>query len=335
LEKLVTIQEGNGGKFSRKFYEEMLVPFFGSQPFEDGDSTEVKLDSGVFAYTADSFTVKPLFFPGGNIGTLCVCGTVNDLASAGAIPHSMSLSLIIEEGFEKSKLIEILSSIAKSAASCNIRIAAGDTKVMEKNTLDGIVISTSGIGSYHRNRPVGRQSMCENDSILVSGPVGNHGMSIFLARNPDIISEGSLQSDCGSVLNLARSSMDVSGEIRIMRDPTRGGLGTVLNEFVSESSLGMEIDERSVPVSSEVNALCEMFGFNYFHLANEGKLVAIAPERDAEKILEIWRAFPEGKEAKCIGKVTKEYPGKVILNMKTGGKKILDMLGHDMLPRIC
>ncbi len=335
MKNIVTIQEGNGGKFSRKFYEEILFPFFGEKPFEEGDAAEVKTGADVIAYTADSFTVKPIFFPGGNIGTLSVYGTVNDLASAGAIPNSMTLSLILEEGFEKKLLLEILDSISKSSSQCKIRIAAGDTKVVEKNTLGGIIISTSGIGAYHPNRPLGRKKFTENDSVLVSGNIGNHGMSIFLARNPENLFEGNVKSDCAPIIDLSEQAMAISKDIRIMRDPTRGGLGTVLNEFVHESDFGIEIDEEEVPVSSEVKTLSELFGFNYFHLPNEGMLVLVAAEKDSASILDAWKKLPEGKEAKRIGRVSSEYPGKVVLNMKSSGKKIIDMLGFDMLPRIC
>ena len=329
---IITLDYGSGGRKTSQLIDELLLPAFQNDALSAlGDGAVLDLQAPL-VYSTDSFVVSPLFFPGGDIGKLSVCGTVNDLAMCGGIPRYLSLSFIIEEGFAVADLKRIISSIAQTAKAAGVEIVTGDTKVVERGRGDGIYINTSGIGTlkYPGLTP---DAIREGDVVLISGAVGDHGATVMMARNG--LLEGSpLMSDCRPLHKLAEAALSCGG-VRVLRDPTRGGVATTLNEFTEGRGFSVELESDDLPIHAPVQAACDLLGLEPLYSANEGKLLAVvAPDR-AEAVLNALRNTPGGEEAAVIGRVTGRAPGKVILNTFLGGGRVLSKLTGAQLPRIC
>jgi hydrogenase expression/formation protein HypE len=278
--------------------------------------------------------VNPLFFPGGDIGKLAVCGTVNDLSMVGAAPSYLSLSLIVEEGFPIALLKQIISSIHETAEQTGISIVTGDTKVVEHGAADDLFINTAGIGWIRPGINLSSINARPGDKILLNGPLGDHEVTI-LSQREGFGFQGDLRSDCAPLNDMVGKMLDTCPSIRCMRDPTRGGLATTLNEIASMSTVGMVIEEEKVPVRESVRGICELLGLDPLYLANEGKLIAICPPNEADRLLEVMKNHPLGKNGEIIGTVTEENPKRVVLRTLIGGHRILDMLTGGQYPRIC
>ncbi len=329
MEEIVTLDYGSGGKKTSRLIEKYILGNFQNDALNRlGDGAV--LDE--LAFSTDSFVVNPLFFPGGDIGKLAVCGTVNDLAMCGAEPRYLSCSLIIEEGLPFETLEKALASMRAAAEAAGVQIVTGDTKVVERGHGDGLYINTAGIG-FIRHPVPGIEAIREGDAVLVSGTVGDHGTAVMLARSG--MMEGEIRSDCCPLNRLAEAMLSCGASVRILRDPTRGGLATTLNEFTEGQRFGIELDEKTIPVRPEVRSACELLGLEPMYCANEGKLTAVCAAEDAEKLLACMRALPEGKDAAVIGKVTADAAGRVVMKTGLGGKRILQKLAGAQLPRIC
>jgi hydrogenase expression/formation protein HypE len=333
-DEIVTLAHGAGGKASRALVEGLFLPELGN-PLLDalGDAAVLELGGARLAFTTDSYVVKPLVFPGGDIGELAVNGTVNDLAVSGAIPRFLSAGFVIEEGFPVEDLRRIVASMARAAQAASVVIAAGDTKVVERGNADGLYVTTAGIGILPGAAELGPERVRPGDRVLVSGTLGDHGMAVLIARG-DLDLEVDLESDTAPVHELAAALLELGG-VRWMRDPTRGGLATALNELAEQSGLAIALDEASVPLRPEVVGACEILGIDPLYVANEGKLAAVvAPDR-ADQALAVLRLHPLGAEAAIVGEVRAEPAGMVLLDTAFGGSRIVDMLVGDPLPRIC
>jgi hydrogenase expression/formation protein HypE len=333
-DEIVTLAHGAGGKASRALVEGLFLPELGN-PLLDalGDAAVLELGGARLAFTTDSYVVKPLVFPGGDIGELAVNGTVNDLAVSGAIPRFLSAGFVIEEGFPVEDLRRIVASMARAAQAASVVIAAGDTKVVERGNADGLYVTTAGIGIVPGAAELGPERVRPGDRVLVSGTLGDHGMAVLIARG-DLDLEVDLESDTAPVHELAAALLELGG-VRWMRDPTRGGLATALNELAEQSGLAIALDEASLPLRPEVVGACEILGIDPLYVANEGKLAAVvAPDR-ADEALAVLRLHPLGAEAAIVGEVRAEPAGMVLLDTAFGGSRIVDMLVGDPLPRIC
>lgn len=329
----ISLAHGNGGRFMRELINELFARYL-SNPFLNTqmDAAALSAIEGELMMTTDGFTVQPLEFPGGDIGALAIHGTVNDLAVAGADPLYLSLNAFIEEGLEITQLERIIQSLATAAEHAGVKIVTGDTKVVRRGEGGGVYLATTGVGVKHPQQDLGMQHIQSGDRLLVSGPVGDHGTAVMLARE-QFGMRGDLQSDAASVLPLTRALREITG-LRFMRDPTRGGLASVMQEIHQATGLGLRLRQQDIPVRDPVNAVCEMLGYDPLYLACEGRVVAVIAEADAEKALELWRRLPEGSEAALIGKVT-DSKQRVILETSLGGERILEELEDDPLPRIC
>ncbi|MDO8427183.1 MAG: hydrogenase expression/formation protein HypE [Deltaproteobacteria bacterium] len=333
--KKILLSHGSGGSLTRRLIEDIFAPAFSNPLLAPlNDQAVFTLDSPRLAFTTDSYVVNPIFFPGGDIGKLSVCGTINDLAVGGAEPVYLSASFIIEEGMDIGELKRIVASMAKTANDSGVKIVTGDTKVVERGKGDKLFITTTGIGVIADSISLSPELIRPGDVIIVSGTMGDHGIAI-MTRRQGIDLEVPIESDCAALHTLTRDILRGADGVKAMRDPTRGGLATVLNEFALSSGTCMEISECLIPVREEVRGACEILGFDPLYLANEGKLVAVVKEGSAQKILASMRKNPLGKDAAIIGKVTKEPKGKVLLETSIGNKRILDMLSGEQLPRIC
>ncbi len=329
---IITMDHGSGGGATAKLIEELLVPAFQNEHLAAlGDGALLNL-SGPLVFSTDSFVIDPIFFPGGDIGKLAVCGTVNDLAMCGGTPKYLSLSLILEEGFPLESLKRIIASIADTAKRCGISIVTGDTKVVEKGRGDGIYINTSGIGTLTWPG-LSPNAIQPGDKVILSGTMGDHGTAVMLSRS-GLLEGGDLRSDCQPLNDLAAAVLNVGG-VRVLRDPTRGGVATTLNEFVDGTPLSIELEETDLPVNPAVRSACDMLGLDPLYCANEGKLLAVVSPRQAEAALSALRNTPGGEHAAVIGTVTDRYPGKLVLNTCLGGGRVLTRLTGAQLPRIC
>jgi hydrogenase expression/formation protein HypE len=327
---------GGGGSFSRRLLEEVFLPAFGNPELNSlNDSAVLDFPSGRLAFTTDSFVVDPRFFPGGDIGRLAVCGTVNDLASVGARPRSLSAGFILEEGLPLEDLRRIVRSMKSAADEADVRIVAGDTKVVQKGKGDAIFINTSGIGIFENGRrPVSGSGAKPGDAVVVSGSLGRHGLAVLLSRE-DLGIRNTIESDAAPLNGLVRSALDAVPDIHAMRDATRGGLGVVLNEIANQSGVCIEIDEEAVPVHEDVRGACELLGFDPLYVANEGVLACFAPSDRAGELVRAMRTSLYGKEAAVIGRVTESPAGRVFLKTGIGSRRILDLISGEQLPRIC
>ncbi len=332
----VLLGHGSGGRMAADLIKEVFIGRFGNPDAFPPDAAIVETDDALIAFTTDSYVVDPIFFPGGNIGKLAVCGTVNDLAVSGAIPIALSSAFIIEEGFPVTQLEEIVTTMAQEAQSAGIRIVTGDTKVVPKGKCDKIFINTAGIGQLpvsRRNISTAR-SCAVGDKIIINGFVGDHGVAIMSSRN-QIEFNPKVLTDCASLNNLIESVFKVSKGVKFMRDATRGGLATVLCELAAGRTYGIEINESSIPVHPQVEGFCEMFGFDPLYMANEGKVVMVVAAEDCEKIIEVMHTHPLGINSKVIGQISESFPSKVVMHTNVGGKRMIDMLAGEQLPRIC
>lgn len=330
MDDIITLDYGSGGKKTAALIDEIIIPELGNNALNAlGDGAIL---DGQLAFSTDSFVVDPLFFPGGDIGKLCVCGTVNDLAMCGAEPKYLSLALIIEEGLPTESLRRIVASIKAAAEAAGVAVVTGDTKVVERGRGDGVYITTSGIGVV-RYPGLGPERMRPGDAVLISGTAGDHGAAVMLAR--DALMEGEIRSDCAALNGLVRAVLESGAQVRVLRDPTRGGVATTLCEFAESAALGIELDEAAIPVRRDVSAACELLGLDPLYCANEGKMLAVVAAKDEERALAAMRSVPEGKNAAIIGRVISERPGKVVLRTAMGGSRILQKLAGAQLPRIC
>ncbi|NTW59034.1 MAG: hydrogenase expression/formation protein HypE [Nitrospirae bacterium] len=328
----ILLGHGSGGKLMHALINEHFSPVFGNSGA--GDSAVVGVRSQTLAYTTDSYVVSPLFFPGGNIGDLAVCGTVNDLSVAGAEPLYLTAGFIIEEGFPMADLKRIIASMASAAKRAGVKIVAGDTKVVNRGKADGVFINTSGIGVLENGIDISPKNIREGDAVIISGELGNHGVAILAERN-GLTFEPPVVSDTRPLNGLVRAMYQATSRIRFMRDPTRGGLATTLKEAALESGLCIRIREQSLPVPPPVSGACSLLGLDPLYVANEGILTAVVDPVDADRIVAAMRAHEHGRSAAVIGTVDRSAPGMVLLETAIGGSRILDMLPGEMLPRIC
>lgn len=330
MDDIITLDYGSGGKKTAALIDEIIVPELGNAALNSlGDGAVLE---GGLAFSTDSFVVSPLFFPGGDIGKLSVCGTVNDLAMCGAEPKYLSLALIIEEGLPAEDLRRVVASIKSAAEAAGVQVVTGDTKVVERGRGDGLYINTAGIGLV-KYPGLGPDKMRPGDAVLLSGTAGDHGAAVMLAR--DGLMEGEIRSDCAALNGLAFALLDSGAQVRVLRDPTRGGVATTLCEFAESAKLGIELDEAAIPVRRDVSAACALLGLDPLYCANEGKMLAVVAPEDAQAALAALRSRPEGENAAIIGRVTAERPGRVALRTAAGGARLLQKLAGAQLPRIC
>ena len=333
MEEIITLDYGSGGLRTSQLIESVLVPAFQNPALEDlGDGAVLPSMDGPLVYSTDSFVVTPWRFPGGDIGKLAVCGTVNDVCMAGGQPKYLSLSFIIEEGFLMEDFKTIVNSIATTAQLAGVQIVTGDTKVVERGKGDGIYINTSGVGPQ-RAAGLSRKAICPGDAVLVSGSVGCHGAAVLMARG-EIPFAGELLSDCRPLHQLSAAALEAGG-VRILRDPTRGGVATTLNEFVEGSALTIELEEDAIPVDPAVAAACDLLGLDPLYSACEGRMLAIVSPGQADAVLDALHQTSGGEHAAMIGRVTESRPGHVVLRSALGGSRILGKLTGAQLPRIC
>jgi len=329
----ISLAHGNGGRYMRELIEAVFARHLGNPDLDTrADAVPLALTDGDVMFTTDGFTVQPLEFPGGNIGALAVHGTTNDLAVAGAEPLYLSLNAFIEEGMQIAQLERIVVTLAETAKAVGVRVVAGDTKVLRRGEGGGLYLATTGVGIRTAGVRLGLDCIQAGDRILVSGPVGDHGIAVLLAREQFGL-RGDLKSDAGSVLPLTRAALKFEG-LHFMRDPTRGGLATVCHEISQASGLGVRLQQTAIPIRDSVQSVCEMLGYDPLYLACEGRVVAVVAEAHAEDLLTQWRCLPEGSEAALIGRV-EEQPARVLLITELGGERMLDELEDDPLPRIC
>ncbi len=332
----IVMGHGGGGKLGNELVENLFLPAFRNPELENlGDAAVLDLPAGRLAMSTDSFVVQPLFFPGGSIGELAVNGTVNDLAVSGAEPKFLSASFILEEGFPLNQLAAIVQNMAAAAATAGVKIVTGDTKVVERGHGDGCYINTAGIGVLRPGIQVGPHRAQAGDAILVSGTVGDHGMAIMSVRE-GLEFESQIRSDCAALNGLIAEVLAAVGNaVHAMRDPTRGGLASTLNEIAQNSGVGMAIDEASLPVRPEVHSACELLGLDPVYVANEGKVVFFVAPEAADQVLAVLRAHPLGRDAAKIGRVTAEHPRMLVARTAMGSNRVIAIQIGEQLPRIC
>lgn len=331
----IMLAHGSGGKLSHDLISKVFLPSFANPILEKLDDTAVfDLQGGRLAFTTDSYVVSPLFFNGGDIGRLALCGTVNDLAMSGAVPRFLSVAFIIEEGFLVEDLMRVLDSMRSAADEAGVAVVTGDTKVVEKGGADGLFINTAGVGEVPVGANISGSNARVGDKIILSGTIGDHGIAIISQRE-GLSFETDIKSDCAPLNGLVGEMLQVSTEIRAMRDPTRGGLASTLNEIASQSQVAIHVWEEKIPIREDVFGACEMLGFDPLHVANEGKLVAVVAAEKAEEILSAMRKHRYGKDAVVIGEVVESHPGRVLMKTAVGATRIVDMLVGEQLPRIC
>lgn len=332
----IVMGHGGGGKLGNELVEHLFLPAFRNPALENlGDAAVIEMGSGRLAMSTDSFVVQPLFFPGGSIGALAVNGTVNDLAVSGADPKFLSASFILEEGFPLSQLATVVDEMAKAAAIAGVRIVTGDTKVVERGHGDGCYINTAGIGLLRQGISVGPNRAQAGDVVLVSGTIGDHGMAIMSVRE-GLEFESQIRSDCAALNGMIANVLDAVGtSVHAMRDPTRGGLASTLNEIATASNVGIEIEDVKVPVRTEVQSACELLGLDPVYVANEGKAVFFVAPESADRALQALRAHPLGREADRIGVVTPQHPRMLVARTAIGANRVIAMQIGEQLPRIC
>jgi hydrogenase expression/formation protein HypE len=332
----IVMGHGGGGKLGNELVEHLFLPAFRNAALENlGDAAVLNLPHGRIAMSTDSFVVQPLFFPGGSIGELAVNGTVNDLAVSGAIPKYLSASFILEEGFPLAQLAAIVAAMAAAAATAGVQIVTGDTKVVERGHGDGCYINTTGVGLLRPGLTVGPLHAIPGDAILVSGTIGDHGMAIMSVRE-GLEFESQIRSDCAALNGLIAAVLDAAGPaVHAMRDPTRGGLASTLNEIAQSSGVGIAIDEARLPVRTEVQSACDLLGLDPVYVANEGKAVFFVAPDAAAQVLEILRGHPLGRNAAIIGQVTAEHKGMLVARTAMGANRVIAQQIGEQLPRIC
>ncbi|HTZ95739.1 MAG TPA: hydrogenase expression/formation protein HypE [Terriglobales bacterium] len=331
----ILLGHGSGGKLSAELVRDVFLPAF-TNPFlaRLDDQAVVDVNGQRFAITTDSFVVKPLFFPGGDIGSLAVHGTVNDLAMGGATPRFLSTAFIIEEGFSISQLRQIVESMHTAARAADVQIVTGDTKVVEKGKGDGLFINTTGVGLVPPGLELSANLARPGDRVVLSGSIGEHGIAI-LAQREGLEFETQIKSDSAALHTLVAAMLRTTREIRCMRDPTRGGVSSTLNEIAQQSCVGIQLEEQNIPIREEVRGACELLGLDPLYVANEGKLIAIVAPEVADSLVETMRRHPLGTSAQIIGTVTERNAGLLTMRSQFGTTRLVDMLAGDQLPRIC
>lgn len=331
----IVMGHGAGGRMSHQLIQKAFMSAFDNPALRAGDDAALVVpEHGKLSISTDAHVVFPLFFPGGDIGKLAVCGTVNDVAMLGAKPLYLTAGFILEEGLSMETLKAVVASMKSAADEAGVQIVAGDTKVVQRGKADGLYITTAGVGVVREGVNIGGAQAKVGDVIILSGSIGDHGIAVLGARG-ELGFESSLQSDVAPLNHLIEAMLDASPNVHVLRDPTRGGLATTLNEIAGQAKVGILLQEDSIPVHPEVNAACEMLGFDPLYVANEGKLVAIVAKEDAEKILAAMKQTRYGEGAVVIGEVTAEPKGRVLLKTALGSTRVVDMLAGEMLPRIC
>jgi len=336
MQDRILLAHGSGGRLSHDLIEKLFLPHFDNPILARlDDSALIELETGArLAFTTDSYVVSPLFFPGGDIGKLATCGTINDLSMSGAKPLYMSASFIIEEGFPLADLKRIVLSMRKVVEESGVKIVAGDTKVVGEGAADGIFVNTTGVGLIPEGVHISGANAQPGDMIMVSGTLGDHGIAIMNQRE-GLEFASSLESDCAPLQGLVAQMLEASLEIHCLRDPTRGGLATTLNEMAAQSQATFLIEEEKVPVRDEVRGVCELLGLDPLYLANEGKLVAVVPPHAADGVLEAMRGHPYGKGSVVIGQVLSDHPCRVVMKTTLGAHRLVEMAVGELLPRIC
>jgi hydrogenase expression/formation protein HypE len=336
----IVMGHGSGGRMTQELIEHVFLPYLSSEALAAGNDfarlgllAEAGLQ-GSLAVSTDSHIVTPLFFPGGDIGKLAVCGTVNDVAMSGAVPLFLTAGFILEEGLPVETLRQVAASMQAAAREAGVVFVAGDTKVAERGKADGLFINTTGIGWLPAGRKIGGEMAQPGDAVLVSGSMGDHGIAVLGARG-ELGFESGVQSDVAPLNGLIRDVLAAAPDVHVLRDPTRGGLATTLNEIAGQSKVGIWLEEKNIPLNPTVQATCEMLGFDPLYVANEGKVIVIVPEAQAAAALAAMRAHPYGQHAVQIGTVRADSPRRVLLKTLIGGTRILDVLAGEMLPRIC
>ncbi len=332
----IVMGHGAGGRMSHQLIQKAFVSAFQNTALNAGDDAAL-VEAGLrqkLSISIDSHVVFPLFFPGGDIGKLAVCGTVNDVAMLGAKPLYLTAGFILEEGLSMDTVKRVIESMRAAAEEAGVQIVAGDTKVVQKGKADGMYITTAGVGLVRESVNVSGANAKPSDVVILSGTIGDHGIAVLGARG-ELGFQSSLQSDVAPLNHLIAAMLDASPNIHVLRDPTRGGLATTLNEIAAQSNAGVLLKEETIPVHPEVNAACEMLGFDPLYVANEGKLVAIVPKEEAEQVLAVMKSTRYGEGAVIIGEIIAEPKGRVLLKTVLGSTRVVDMLAGEMLPRIC
>jgi hydrogenase expression/formation protein HypE len=330
----ILLAHGSGGKLAHELIEKVLLKPLSNPLLDRLDDSAVVPFSGRLAFTTDSYVVNPIFFPGGDIGKLAVCGTVNDLSMVGATPLYLSMAFIIEEGLPLDELERVLVSVQEAAREAQVQIVTGDTKVVNRGSADKLFVNTAGVGRVPEGTDISGSNAKPGDKVILSGTIGDHGIAV-LSQREGIGFSTKLESDCAPLNGLVAEMMAASRRIHTMRDPTRGGLATTLNELAAQSKVGIRIAEEAIPVREEVRGACEMLGIDPLYVANEGKLVALVHPEDADAVIERMRHHRYGKNAAIIGEVRPDHPGRVVMRTTLGASRIVDMLVGDPLPRIC
>lgn len=331
----ILLDHGSGGKASHSLIADLLVPEFKNPILAQlDDGAILDIEGKRLAFSTDTYVVDPIFFPGGNIGLLAVNGTVNDLAMCGATPLYLSAGLIIEEGFSMGDLKTVLKGMKEASKKAAVLIVTGDTKVVPRGAADKIFINTTGIGLIPEGTNISGHNARPGDKVIISGTIADHGITVLTQRE-SMTFESPLQSDTAPLNHMVREMIAASDEIHALRDPTRGGVGTSLNEIATQSNVGIKIYEESLPIRDEVVGICELLGFDPLYVGNEGKLLAFVGPNHAEKVLETIKAAEYGKDASIIGEVVTDSPGKVFMKTHIGGTRIVDMLTGEQIPRIC
>ncbi len=334
MEDRILLAHGSGGKLSHDLVERNFVPLFNNPLLDKLDDAAVFELSGRLAFTTDSYVVSPLFFPGGDIGKLAVCGTVNDLAMSGAKPLYLSISLVIEEGFPLSDLQRVMTSVQRAAEEAEVKVVTGDTKVVNRGSADKLFINSAGIGVVPLGVDISGSNARPGDKVILSGSIGEHGIAV-LSQREGLQFSVPIESDCAPLHKLVAEMLEASNHIHCLRDPTRGGLATTLNEFAKQSRVGIRIEEERIPVQDAVRAACELLGFDPLYVANEGRLVTVVPAAEAERVLAKMRHNQYGTRSTIIGEVVAKYPGRVVMTTRLGASRVIDMLVGELLPRIC
>ena len=334
MNDVVTLAHGSGGKQTAELIDKVFKAHFANPLFTADDAAVLPVDAGKLAMSTDGFIVSPPEFPGGNIGKLSICGTVNDLSCMGAKPLYLTCAFVIEEGFPLAKLEEYAAAMEKTAAEVGVRVVAGDTKVAGKGQVDHLFITTTGVGQILDGVHTGGALAKPGDAVIVSGDIGRHGCTILLARNEFGI-DADVTSDCAPLWGTVKSMLDVTKDIHVIRDATRGGVGTVLYEIAKESNVGIHLDSQAIPVDPSVKGVCGMLGLEPLYLACEGRLVIMAPQDKAQALLDVLHQGPYSKDAAIIGTVTDTQKGRVVVRTEIGAETLLPPPGGELLPRIC
>ncbi|MHC5024250.1 MAG: hydrogenase expression/formation protein HypE [Planctomycetota bacterium] len=334
--RTVTLAHGGGGRMTQQLIERMFLRAFGNPALEAlHDGTTIDVERSRLAFSTDSFVISPLFFPGGDIGSLAVHGTVNDLAMCGAQPLGLSVGLILEEGLPMDDLWRIVCSLRDAAATAGVPVLTGDTKVVDRGKGDGVFINTTGIGRVRAGADIAPRRARPGDSVLVNGPIADHGIAIMSVRE-GLEFETTIESDSAPLHDLVERMLEAGGDaVHVLRDPTRGGVASALNEIASSSGVGIRLTESDVPVREEVRGACEILGFDPLYVANEGKCLAIVDAAATDAVLDAMRGHPLGHDAARIGEIVAATPGRVVMRSRIGGDRVVDMLSGEQLPRIC